>query len=186
MYTSWGDEIYLLSRAVTSVLRRNSPSKCFLLFYGFLPGRVAFIKKSGNINHIALVSHACWYYDALQRYSQSLLYPSYPADSIVCRAVRQTSQTLPLRTIVLITSDNYARVHSFLFAKQHNADNSNAPLFGFFALLNRRLTFSFSDAVPSLFRPLSRSAEGSVGAMTVDRTVAPRWINGPSSRCPFP
>lgn len=87
------------------------------------------------------------------------------------------------RTIVSVTSDNYAGMHSRLFVKRYNADNSDAPLFDFFSFLNH-LTFSFSDAVPPLARPLSRSrrrkhdGRWSHGSLTTDQ-----WT---FSRCPFP
>lgn len=53
------------------------------------------------------------------------------------------------------------------------------PYSVFFSFLNHQLTFSFSDAIPPLSRPLSQSA--AVSAMAVGRMVASRWINGPSA-----
>lgn len=50
----------------------------------------------------------------------------------------------------------------------------------FFSFLNHRLTFSFLDAIPPSSRPLPLSVAGLVNAMAVGRTVASRWINGPS------
>lgn len=105
---------------VTSVLRQNSPSqKCFLFAaFRFLTGMtVASHPSAGSINHFAPV----------------FLLPVI-SGRFYCLSelVSPTLAGVARRTIVSITSDNYARMHSSPFAKQPSADNSDAfPPFGF-------------------------------------------------------
>jgi len=127
--------------------------------------------SADDINHIALVfiDNTAIIIAPVCRCS------SYSTDSILVCPIA----AVVWRTIVSITSDNYARTHSSLFAKQYNATITMLP-YSIFLFLNHWLTFSFSNAILSLSRSLFSSAAGSISAMTIGRTVAPRWINGPS------
>ena len=161
---------------------------CLISFpsaFRFLTGdnhRIAFVSRWYKSHHAGAHRYNAISSDGI--HSRSCI-SSYPADSIVRRIVSpRCCCTVNNRTS--ITSDNYARMYSSLFAKRF-AQRRQCPDIRFFSFLNHQSTFSFLDAVPPSPRPLlpleSRqigkcNGRWSHGSLTMDQ-----WT---FSRCPFP